>query len=199
LYRIERRRHCEGKTMTTKTKGNAVKWSDIKKNIQDLSKEEMLELVKDLYDNSKDIKIFLGARFCKDNRQIYNEYKEKVIEPFYPKRGSIGKLKFAPARKAIRDYKKATNDLLGTLDLMLTYVESGTKFTCAYGDIDENFYNSLESVLSEFSELISSKSEEYLETFRERLEKLMDKASDIGWGYGDTVGDIIIPLLEKKD
>ena len=120
-----------------------------------------------------------------------------MIHPFFPKNKKFGDLKFAPAKKAIRDYKKATNDLLGTLDLMLYYVESGTKFTCEYGDIDENFYNSLETVLYDFSELISSKAEEYLENFRERLEELKTKASEIGWGYGDTVGDIVSELLKK--
>lgn len=105
-----------------------LKWSDIKKEIQELNKEDLIVLVKDLYDNSKENKTFLAARFCKNNIQILEKYKEKVIEPFFPKRG-FGKLQLAPAKKAIRDYKKATNDLLGTLDLMLTYVESGTEFT----------------------------------------------------------------------
>ena len=81
--------------------------------------------------------------------------------------------------------------MLGTFDLMLTYVESGTEFDLQFGDIDENFYNSLESVLYNFQELISNKSEDYLHHFKTRLIKLRNKASCIGWGYGDTVGDII--------
>jgi len=34
---------------------------------------------------------------------------------------------------------------------MLTYVENGTQFTREYGDIDEPFYNSLDSVLAELA------------------------------------------------
>lgn len=41
-----------------------------------------------------------------------------VIERFFPLRG-FGKLKLAEARKAIRDYRKATGNLAGTIDLML--------------------------------------------------------------------------------
>jgi hypothetical protein len=53
--------------------------------------------------------------------------------------------------------------------------------------------------LCDFSELISSKSEEYLEIFMERLEKLRNKASGIGWGYGDTVDEVISELLKNED
>ena len=185
--------------MTTKIQEKtSLKWSDVKKNIQEFNKDELLNLIKDLYDNSKENKNFLNAKFCGNNRQSLEEYREKVIHPFFPKNKRFGDLKFAPAKKAIRDYKKATNDLLGTLDLMLTYVESGTKFTLEYGDIDENFYNSLETVLYEFSELISSKCKEYLEIFRERLEKLHKDAHWMGWGYGDTVDEVVSDLLRGK-
>ena len=38
---------------------------------------------------------------------------------FFPARG-IGKLKLGEARKAIRDYRKATGDLSGTAELLMT-------------------------------------------------------------------------------
>lgn len=49
-------------------------------------------------------------------------------------------------RKAISDYKKASGDEVGVLDIMVYYVEMGTKFTLEYGDIYEEFYDSLESM-----------------------------------------------------
>ncbi len=170
---------------------------DIKKSLQNLEKEEFIQLVKDLYALSKENKSFLSARFDRDNKDILLEYKNKVIEPFYPKRGGIGKLQLRPAKNAISDYKKASNDLLGTLDLMLTYVEAGTKFTTEYGYINENFYNSLESVLYDFKNLINTKSQDYLDYFRERLEKLSQN-SDKGWGYGDTIDEVVGDLLDNK-
>lgn len=169
-------------------------WSEIKKRLEPFDKKELINVIKDLHSLSKENKNFLSARFASDKNQIFKKYKEKVVEPFYPANGRFGSLKLAPAKKAINDYKKASNDLLGTLDLMLTYVESGTEFTCEYGDIDENFYNSLESVLFNFQELISSKSEDYLDDFKDRLIKLRNKASGLGWGYGDTVDEIIDEL-----
>jgi hypothetical protein len=59
------------------------------------------------------------------------------------------------ARKAITDYRRATKDIPGTLNLMLTYVEQGTRFTSEYGDFEESFYNSMESVFSEATKLVA--------------------------------------------
>ncbi len=72
---------------------------------------------------------------------------------FFPARG-IGKLKLGEARKAIRDYRKATGDLSGTAELLMTYVENGTRFTREFGDIDERFYSSVESALDELAALL---------------------------------------------
>lgn len=47
----------------------------------------------------------------------------------------------------------------------------------------------------DFSELISNKSDEYLDYFRERLKKLHKDAHWMGWGYGDAVDEVISNLL----
>jgi len=68
------------------------------------------------------------------------------VEQFYPARGEA-KLRFSEARKAINDYRKATGNLPGTTELLMTYVERGAEFTHKYGDIDQRFYNSVETAL----------------------------------------------------
>src|SRR3990172_91626 len=44
----------------------------------------------------------------------------------------------------------------GKIELLLTYVESGTRFTNDYGDINESFYSSLESALGEMADLLKT-------------------------------------------
>ena len=99
----------------------------------------------------------------------------------------------------IRNYRRATKDTIGTLDLMLHYVETGTEFTNTYGDINEPFYNSLESMLVNFCEGIfkSSDSEKSYGQFNERLVALKKAVYGIGWGYGDTVQEIIDDLESR--
>ena len=94
--------------------------------------------------------------------------------------------RFSEAKKVISEYRKSTDDLRGTLDLMLTHVERGHAFTNDFGDIDEPFYIALENMLECFAvELRRSPAKyELYEQYRPRLMR-MRRTSDIGWGYGD--------------
>ncbi len=77
---------------------------------------------------------------------------------------------------------------------MLTYVENGTEFTYQFGDINESFYNSLESVLNEMAQLLMQQGREIYPQFRERVQGLTTRAGHIGWGYGDALQDQVYQL-----
>ncbi|MBT7071390.1 MAG: hypothetical protein HN975_10940, partial [Anaerolineae bacterium] len=112
-----------------------------------------------------------------------------------PKRKFPDNPRFRDAKKVITEYKKATKDLRGTLDLMLTYVERGHAFTNDFGDIDEPFYNTLLNMFERFAtELkMSPARRELYDLFRKRLLK-MRATSEIGWGYGDEIKDTVSEL-----
>jgi hypothetical protein len=80
---------------------------------------------------------------------------------------------------------------------MLTYVEIGTQFTQEFGDINEAYYNSLESVLHEMTQLLRKKDPALYPQFRERIQGLDAHAGYIGWGYGDYLRDQV-GLLETE-
>ena len=71
---------------------------------------------------------------------------------------------------------------------MLFYVEQGVKFTNAYGDIDEPFYNSMESMYAKALELITKY--DLKDVFYPRCRRIVDDTSGIGWGFHDTLGDL---------
>ena len=168
-------------------------WSHVKKRLGSFDRIGLIGLVKDLFDFSEENRAFLLARFADDSdaKAALEDYRRRIIEVFFPKRG-FSDLKLGPARKAIRDYRKATSDLAGTLDLMLTYVETGTQFTCEFGDIDEPFYDSLESMLDQFVKLLKTpEGAEMYPDFQDRLGSLKKRGSWIGWGYGDYINDTV--------
>ena len=173
-------------------------WKKVRRQLNDWTKYALIALVKDLYDASPDNRDFLQARFQAEENDgaALEKYRRKIVEPFFPERGD-GKLKLAEARKAIRDYRKATGNLTGTIDLMLTYVENGTEFTRQFGDINESFYNSMESVLIEFTELLLGRGSDLYPRFRDRIQVLATHADHISWGYGDALGGYT-GLLEDK-
>jgi GNAT superfamily N-acetyltransferase len=173
-------------------------WLPLRRQLDGLSKPAFIALVKDLYDLSPGNRDFLQARLesLEDSGATLEKYRRRVVEPFYPKRG-FGKLKLAEARRAIRDYAKATGDLVGTMDLMLTFVEEGTEFTVEFGDINEAFYRSLESVLGEVVERLRTEHADLYPQFRDRICHLRDDGRGIGWGYGDYVQEQV-DLLESE-
>lgn len=174
--------------MTSEKKSSC--WSAIRRHLDAQSKTSLLALVKDLYDASPSTRDFLHARVQAEagDGTAVEWYRRTIIEQFFPSRG-FGKLKLAEARKAIRDYRRATGNLVGTIDLMLTYVENGTQFTREFGDINEAYYNSLESVLHEMTQLLRNDDPALYPQFRQRIQRLNTHADHIGWGYGDYLRD----------
>ena len=170
------------------TRKKSTGWSQMRAQLKDWTKPALIALIKDLYEASAANRDFLHARFQAEESggAALEAYRRKIIEQFFPKRG-FGKLKLAEARKAIRDYRKATGNVAGTVELMLTFVENGTEFTLEFGDIDEPFYNNLASVLSEMVKLLWQEGAELYPRFRERIIGLQTDADDIGWGFGDYV------------
>jgi len=189
--------------MPAKTRKTATKpdgWSAARQHLANWDKPALLALVKDLYDSSAVNRDFIHAR-CEGaggGGAVLETYRRKIIGQFFSKSFiGNGPLKLGEARKAIRDYRKATGNLAGTVELLMTYVENGTEFTRQYGDINERFYNSLESALDELAGLLRGKARETYPEVSERLATLEMKAGGIGWGYGDRVFEVVEDLKDE--
>jgi hypothetical protein len=178
-------------------------WSRIRKQLLLLDHNELIGQIKDLYALSGENRRFLESRFSVEAEQveaILAEYKQEIEYCFFGKRDIPDESpRLRDARSLIREYRKATKDTQGTLDLMLHYVETGTELTNTYGDIDAPFYNSLESMLTEFCEGIfkSSDPKQAYNQFYNRLDDLKNAVSDIGWGYSDEVWEILVDLESR--
>lgn len=155
--------------------------TDIKKELKKLDKDKLVDLVIDLYKKNKSVKEFLDFYVNPDERELFNKYRDKVLEAFYPKRGNIFKLK--DGKQAISDFKKLepSADLLA--DLMLFYVETGVGFTNDFGFIDQAFYSSIATTY--ITALTLMKKEDLLDKFADRAVKVVNETSDIDWGFHD--------------
>ena len=175
-------------------------WSAARQQLTTWDKPALLALVKDLYEAAAGNRDFIHARSQAEDSggEVLESYRSKIVEQFFPKRG-FGKLKLGEARKAIRDYRKATGNLPGTVELLMTYVENGVKFTDQYGDIDERFYSSVESALDELAALLRGEAREMYPQFIDRLAEVDRMASGIGWGFGDYVAGVVGQLEDELD
>ena len=173
-------------------------WSTLRQHLVTLDQPALLALVKDLYEAAAENRDFIQARCQAEESggEILEKYRGKIVEQFYPARGEA-KLRLSEARKAIKDYRKATGNLSGTAELLLTYVESGAEFTHDYGDIDERFYNSVESALDELATLLRGEARAMYAQFSERLARVERLTDGVGWGFHDYIGDVVWQLEEE--
>ena len=173
-------------------------WSALRRQLATFEKSALLALVKDLYEVAAGNRDFIQAR-CQTGQsggEILEKYRSKIVEQFYPARGGA-KLRLNEARKAINDYRKATGNLAGTAELLMTYVEQGAEFTHDYGDIDERFYNSVESALDELAALLIDEARDMYPQLSERLARVEQITDGIGWGFHDYIGDVVWQLEEE--
>ena len=173
-------------------------WSSLASKIESLPQNDLAALIKDLYDLSSDNRDFVTARILASGNAagsiVLDGYRERVEKAFYPMRGGFRRPKLTDGRKAISDYRKAVGDNAGLAELMITYVESGVRFTNEFGEIDEGFYNSIEAVMENLCKLLLAEGKELYFRLEERIRSLRDDTSHIGWGFGDYMADQVAML-----
>ncbi len=119
---------------------------ELKRHLGQRSQAELAADIVDLFTRLDPVKDYYQIRLdAGHDEELIAKYKAVIEREFFPTRG-FGRARLATARKAITDYKKVSTSIAGLVDLMLFYVEMGVRFTNTYGDIDEPFYNSMESM-----------------------------------------------------
>lgn len=158
----------------------------IKKQLQKLDKDKLIDLISELYKKDKFVKEFLSFQINQDEKGLFEKYRNKVYEAYFPKRGY--KLKLREAKQAISEFKKFNPPVQLVADLMLFYVETGVKFSNEFGDIDEKFYLSLANTYNAALKFIQK--ENLLESFADRAGCIVSDSSHFGWGFHDDLRDI---------
>jgi len=161
-----------------------MKSTELKKTLERFDKKELIQLIIEF------------AKLKKDNMEWLEEFQRpdglpELLE-FYKKKISrawdLNDL--TAAKKAIGDFKKASPDRENLIDLMIYYVEMGTEITLDCGDMYEDFYTRLENVYIEAIKLLNEWGDiKLIEKFRPRMETLINKTEDVGWGYHDVLWD----------
>ena len=127
--------------------------AQLKKHLSDLTKEQVIEVILELYDARKEAKEYLEFYLNPDEVAKLEEYKRIIRDEFFPKRGEP-KCRVNICRQAISDFKKLNPHPACLTDLMLYYVETGCEMTSLYGDMWEQYYVTLEKNFEKAMEYI---------------------------------------------
>jgi hypothetical protein len=161
----------------------------IKKQLKTQSTDELIAIIMDCYKLSEDVKKYIHVMMDPEGAtdKLYEEAKQKIMNEFFPNRGAP-KMRYSFAKKAISEFGKLSTDVNKLLDLMITYVETGVQFTDAYGDIDEPFYNSMQSMYNAVMNKIDSNGGQGLFLlYNDRLKAIVRNTDGMGWGFHDSL------------
>ncbi len=174
--------------------------TELKKKLKGMEQAELIELISSLYKADGMVKEILNSRFAGEGYQaeVLEAYKKKLKNEFFPK--SMRKMPSLKAAKSyVSDFKKiGPVDMV--MDLTLYYVECGTEFTNAFGDMDAQFYQDMVRMFEEFAHQLNVKgTKEHYETLKKRIRKLVHVASGIGWGYSEAIYEIYADIYKYDD
>jgi hypothetical protein len=156
-----------------------MKISDLKKVLTALNKEELSEIIIDLYKSNKAVKDFLNYHLNISSEDLVDTYKAAIKKALNPEKNR--KIKLAKARKILSDFKKIGGSHQQQAELMFFYINQGLDYAIT------NNYSSeilLKSLLSIFQLVLKHLQTEFLlGQFEDKVHELMNKLSttNLNW------------------
>lgn len=154
------------------------RWPELRKVINQLGKNDFLELFKELYTLNKNNANYLHAKFFNDKETI-DEYKKQIssyliVEP-YEKKPQL-----TSAKKVISDFKKANTCVGSILELIFCYLECGVFMASNLGYYESAFYGSMQIMYKSAIKIIHENTNETL-PFQDKLIEIKTSFSRAGW------------------
>ncbi len=163
--------------------------SKLKALLSSMEKDEIIKMVLEMYSARKEAKEYLDFYAEPDEVSKLEEYKNIIQEEFYPSKSTREpKIRFSVCRKAISDFKKLhpSNDMLA--ELMVFYMETACKFADDYGDMWEQFYDSVEGNFRKTLDFLVTHG--LWDRYDHRLQQCLNWADSSGWGFPDALNDM---------
>jgi hypothetical protein len=129
---------------------------------------------------------------------VLEDYRRRVSEAVAPDPFSRQPVRLRDATAAITEYRRATGDVAGCVDLMLEFVESGTAQTADVGGGDDAYFSALERKVREVMRALGDLADTQRAAAIDRLIQLGQYGDQIGWGYGDFLLEIAAKLQKPQ-
>jgi hypothetical protein len=161
----------------------------LKKELQRLTKEQLVEQILDLYDNNKAVKEFYDFYLNpKKENELAEKYKKIIRKEFNVEYPFHCGEKFSVAKRAISDFRGLQPSPDALADVMLYLPESACELTYCYGDYSEQFYHSTYNNYN--AALAFMQKHNILDEFKLRAEQCVRWASPCGYGFADEIADL---------
>src|SRR5436190_8167094 len=173
-------------------------WTAIRKRLNTFDRASLLALVHDLYEANGANRRFLDARLLTSAMSI-EKYRRLVADAVYPDPFSRRQVSIRNATAAITEFQRATGDVAGTVDLILTFLEAGTEQAADLGYGDDSYFAALERKLDTVAKVWLELPPQARGDAAKRLDGIRKRAQAIGYGYGDYVADVVAALENSRE
>ncbi|MCR5065406.1 MAG: DUF6155 family protein [Bacteroidales bacterium] len=162
--------------------------SQVKKLLAGMSKENVINVVMELYDARKEAREYLDYFVNPNEKGELEKFKKIVIEEFGDDGKRMPKCRFSVCRKALSDFKKLAPSADTLAEAMVFYVEQIYELSFCYGDMWEQYYNSaISNFLSTLKFLLKNN---LLESMMPRIVQIMAWSWPCGYGFNDETVDV---------
>lgn len=170
-------------------------WTDVKGALRDLRREELINIISDLYTLRKDNKEFLHTRFHLGDAPL-EIYKQKIKDSIFPS-GNKG-ISIKNARQALSDFKKASGDQDGMAELMIYYCICCLISIENFG-IWEQFGSATINIWYDTLVYIQTLPPKKHKAYWTTLSNAFAKLPSTGWGVSDTIEDYLWNLAPEEE
>jgi hypothetical protein len=151
----------------------------IKITLAKKSKNDLIDILVDLSQKFDLVNDYMQSHFIDSQDQsLLKKYKKAIRVCF-----DLEDLNLTKGENIIKDFTNVSVLPEHIIELMLYFVEQGVRFTNEYGDIDEDFYLSIETMFEKVCQVISANSME--DIYKTRCEKVCSNTKNTGWGFHD--------------
>ncbi|MGD1860388.1 MAG: DUF6155 family protein [Leptolyngbyaceae cyanobacterium] len=168
--------------------GESLKTSDLKRYLAARPQTQLAKEIVDLFQKIPAVKDYYQIKLNPQAETNVQEKYKQIIRKEFATADRPGPARLSVARKAVMDFKKVAGSRESIADMMLFYVEQGVAFTNAFGDIDEPFYNSMESMYEKAAQWATQ--HELTAVFIPRFQRIVKATAHMGWGFNDCLTDI---------
>lgn len=125
---------------------------DLKKYLDNLNKDQVMEQFLEMYDKFGDVKTYYDFVFNPKEEKLVQEAKAKISNEYFPVKTKRAKLRRSTAQKFIKHFLMLGVDPFAVADVMLYNMETAQKYTAKremrYGSFYKSMHNSFDQAVS---------------------------------------------------
>ncbi len=156
----------------------------LKKELQKLTKEQIIEQVLDLYEKNKAVKEFYQFYLNPTSgKQLADKYKKLIRKEFNIENPMKSTERFSVAKRVISDFRNLQPSPEDLAEVMLYLPESACELTALYGDYSMQFYDSAFNNYKAALEFL--KKNRLLQRFQDKALQCVKWSSCCGYSFAD--------------